>query len=253
MEPHRTERRPCRRVGGIELDGLLDLLQRAARAVEASERVAEEDVRVHMRRTRLERALRQGPGLAVLARDEEQCASANMRIGMRRIEVGCAPERLIRLCRIVAPQIGKAKLVVRLDQIRDRFESVAVFDRRFLEFSLRRVRVGRRQVIASGRTRVALAAGARGEQGEDDNNRVHPPRASRSLGPARSVGTQTAVTHGKYPDRRGRSADANDTSWYGHRQCWSLPAGSVAPARRSTVRSALRPASAMPCWRTRRR
>ena len=105
------------------------------------------------------------------------CASACV-----RIEVGGAPKRLIRLCRIVALQIGKAKLVMRLDQIRDRFECVAVFDRRFLEFSLRRVRVGRRQVIASGRTRVALAAGARGEQHEDDDNRVHPPRASQMAG-----------------------------------------------------------------------
>ena len=135
-----------------------------------------------------------------------------MRIGVRWIEVGGASKRLIGLCRIVALQIGKAKLVMRVDQIRDRFECVAVFDRRFLEFSLRRVRVGRRQVIASGRTRVALAAGARGEQHEDDGNRVHPPRASQWLGPARDVCTQTAMIHGRYPDRRGRSADANDTS-----------------------------------------
>ena len=92
------------------MDGLLNLIERAARVVEAGERVAEKDVRVRALRARLQRSLGQGPRLAIVARDEQQRAGFDVRIGVRRVEVRGAHERLIGFLRFVGLQIDAAKL-----------------------------------------------------------------------------------------------------------------------------------------------
>jgi hypothetical protein len=67
METNGAQRRPCWRVGRIEMNRFLDLPRRTHGIIQAPEHVSEQDVRICAGRIRLQRTLCDGLGFFVFA------------------------------------------------------------------------------------------------------------------------------------------------------------------------------------------
>ena len=114
LEPQGAEGVPSRRAGRIQRDGFFDLHDRVTQVLEAGERVAERDVRLDISRMAFDRCLRTRLGGFEFAAADEQRGGFHLRIDVRRIEIGGAGVRLIRMHRIVERHIDAGALVVRL-------------------------------------------------------------------------------------------------------------------------------------------
>jgi hypothetical protein len=109
-----AERRPCRRIRGVEPDRLLDLLERPRGMIQPGERISEQDVRRCAVRLRLQRKLRTRPSMLVLARCEQERPGLDLRVDVRRLQVSRPGEGRIRLDRISDGGVRARQLLVSL-------------------------------------------------------------------------------------------------------------------------------------------